>query len=427
MKQRINRIAALVAGALASSAGAAGFSLDTQGAAATGMGTAVTARIGDPSAIFYNPAGLTRTEGVTLMAGATLIAAHLTFTPTASDDSILTPGASVSNVYGIRGGLSTTSPTPPPYAFVSAKIGEHLAVGVGIFTNFGNVLLWPENWEGRTRSITIGLATYNLNPTVAYEFSKRVRVGLGVQLVRSTVDLVKKLNFVDTDATAAVSVAGGAFAHGLNLEGIGINAGVQVEVVPEVLDVGATFRSGVPFHYTGQAHFTDVPIEFAGLAHDQALSADLRMPNTATAGIAWSPSPVLTVAADVDYFRWRSIQAIAVTFEDPQLNQTTPKHWHDTFNYHLGVELKATRALTLRLGAIYDPTPSPSDTLAPDLPDGNRIVGSAGAGYAFSDKLQVDVAYMFVAILTGHGTTPGYEGNYSGSAHVIGASIVYRL
>jgi len=51
----------------ASTSFAAGFRLPEAGAKAMGMGFAFTAQADDPSAIYFNPAGLTQLQGTNLM------------------------------------------------------------------------------------------------------------------------------------------------------------------------------------------------------------------------------------------------------------------------------------------------------------------------------------------------------------------------
>ena len=55
----------------ASTAFAGGFRLPEQGAKAMGMGFAFTAQADDPSAIYFNPAGLTQLKGNNVMVGVT--------------------------------------------------------------------------------------------------------------------------------------------------------------------------------------------------------------------------------------------------------------------------------------------------------------------------------------------------------------------
>ena len=54
----------------------AGFQINEHSARATGMASSVVATVGDPSAIFHNPAGLTRIEGTEFQAGLNLIVPH---------------------------------------------------------------------------------------------------------------------------------------------------------------------------------------------------------------------------------------------------------------------------------------------------------------------------------------------------------------
>ena len=57
----------------ATSAMAAGFRLPEAGAKAMGMGFAFTAQANDPSAIYFNPAGITQLPGKNVMLGVTYI------------------------------------------------------------------------------------------------------------------------------------------------------------------------------------------------------------------------------------------------------------------------------------------------------------------------------------------------------------------
>ncbi|HQU13212.1 MAG TPA: outer membrane protein transport protein, partial [Thermodesulfobacteriota bacterium] len=57
----------------ASTSFAAGFRLPEAGAKAMGMGFAFTAQADDPSAIYFNPAGLTQLTGQNVMVGLTYV------------------------------------------------------------------------------------------------------------------------------------------------------------------------------------------------------------------------------------------------------------------------------------------------------------------------------------------------------------------
>ena len=68
---------------LTSPAGAQVPRIQGQGTAASGMGNAFAAQADDPSAIHYNPAGMTQLSGVQFMVGGLLSGGTTSFTNTA--------------------------------------------------------------------------------------------------------------------------------------------------------------------------------------------------------------------------------------------------------------------------------------------------------------------------------------------------------
>ena len=82
---------------------AAGYGLYEQGARALGQAGAFTARADDPSAIYFNPAGLSRLDGKALLLSPNLIVFKAEFTGIAPD-----PG------YGVH--ESTVPKVFPPFA-----------------------------------------------------------------------------------------------------------------------------------------------------------------------------------------------------------------------------------------------------------------------------------------------------------------------
>jgi len=111
----------------ATSAMAGGFRLPEAGAKAMGMGFAFTAQADDPSAIYFNPAGIVQLEGSNFKGGITYVKENGgTFTGTTP----LTGGATVtetqkdlistSRTCFSRGRLPRTSPTASAFSRRSA-------------------------------------------------------------------------------------------------------------------------------------------------------------------------------------------------------------------------------------------------------------------------------------------------------------------
>ena len=112
-----------------------------QGTAASGMGNAFSAQADDPSALHYNPAGMTQLRGVEFMTGALLSGGTTTFTsPT---------GVTAT---GDRDG-SLAWP-PPTHLYLTANLKDlgirafgDLTAGIGVTVPFGSVTRWPNESE----------------------------------------------------------------------------------------------------------------------------------------------------------------------------------------------------------------------------------------------------------------------------------------
>ncbi len=387
--------------ALSRGALAAGTSLDVQSGRGTGMASSMTAMIDDSSAIFYNPAGIAQGRTIDAMIGDSFIAPSFSYT---------TPS-----------GQKTSLPfkvLPPFQAYVSGGITDDLSVGVGVFTPFGLTVAWPGGWVGRSLITHAQLTTYDINPTVAYKLGP-LRLGAGLQIMRATVDLMRD-----------IGVPGG-YAHtelGAGSWGFGGNLGAQIEAIPRLLSFGLQYRSAVPLDFDGSAHFTGVPESLAGTIHDQAVHTHLTNPDSFTFGAALRPIDGLVVDADVTYYGWVRFSSIDITFPNDTtgtLSTSQPKNWTSTLNYHLGAEYSFDETWSIRGGVMFDPCPTPSNTLTPDIPDATRINLAIGGTYRHSSGVHLDLGYQHLILITKTSTAPQLPGDYGGFADILGVSLGY--
>ncbi len=386
----------------ASAAHAAGISVDVQSARATGMATAVTGMIDDSSGIFYNPAGIARGR---------IIDAQIS-------DSLIMPMVTFKDLSG----TSTTTPfsvIPPFQTYIAGGITDHLSAGIGMFEPYGLTVGWPGGWEGRSLITYAALASYYINPTLAYSIGP-LRIGAGVQVVYSTVDLKRD-----------IALPGGSFGAtelGASTWGIGGNVGIQLDIVPDMLTFGAHYRSAVELDFDGNAHFDGIPPTLSGTLHDQPGSTRIVLPDTFAFGLAIRPTKKLVIDLDAVYYGWNHFRSIDINFPNDAsgtLSSTQPKNWSSTVNVHLGAEYAINDTWRVRGGAFYDPTPSPRETLTPDTPDGSRVNFALGATYKHKSGVHVDLGYELVVIIPQESTAPQLPGTYSGFANIVGLAVGY--
>lgn len=377
---------------------AAGFALDVLSGRGTGMAGALTAATDASDSIFYNPAGIARGKTLDAQLGVTLIAPTFAYkSPTGVESKM--PFAVV----------------PPPHLYVSGGITDNLSVGVGLFTPYGLRINWGDDWAGRGIITEAALATYYVNPTVAYRIGP-VRFGAGFQLVRATVELKRRLNTGGGEVD--IDLAGDAW-------GAGGNAGVQVDAIQKYLTIGASYRSAVKVTFDGKADFQNVPRELSGTLRDQSVEAPFTMPDQIALGLSSRPIEKLLVSADVIWFGWGKFRSVDLNFQDPAVSSSLPKNWDNGLNYHLGAEGIINDNWRVRGGVIYDPKPSPANTLTPDIPDANRLNLAVGGTYVHETGFRADLGYQFIFLMKSESTAPQFPGEYGGNVNLLGISLGY--
>jgi len=389
-----------------SNAFAAGFAVAEQGASAQGVAGAATARADLAETAWYNPAALG--AGPVAAVGVNIIVPSIRHTDPAS---------------GLVTSAESGAETPPwihlghVYGLGNQRFGLVAVANVP----FGAGLHWPEDWSGRFEVTAIALQVFEVSANAVYgiELGEDVELGAGFQfrLMRSTVELHRKIDVVNDEAAVAL---GGA-APG---KGFGGSAFARVHA----LSLGANFRSAAALEYTGAAHFEDVPIELSGAAHDQAVTTAVTLPERLAVGACYdlgfgAPS------VDFEYFRWSRFQTFGIDFEDDATPDVAePRNWHDTVTFRAGYEHRLLdRRLAVRAGFAYDPIPSPSETIGPTLPDSSRVVATVGAGYAFGFGVHLDAAFGHVALLGSESTGDDvFPGRYGGSAEIVSIGASFR-
>ena len=374
---------------------AAGFAVAEQGAAALGQGNAVTGTPDAMGASMFNPAAVT-TSGLFAGGAITGVAPFLTHTDetsTTSEFGIATPPA-------LHVGYVTQSP---------------LVLGgvVGLNVPFGATLAWPADWPGRFEVTRISLQVFEASGNFIAGYRTphfSIQLAGGPRVLRSTVELQRNVDAVDTEGN-------------VDLGGAATTVSYQVAGFAQIhqFGVGLSFRPGATLSYEGSADFQRIPIELAVAAHDQDVETSVKLPTRLAAGLSYDFGVGLA-SADAEYFGWSSFENFGINFEDPNTPDVSePRDWSDTVTIRAGYEHRDFSVpLRLRAGLVWDPTPSPDNTLSPTLPDGNRVVVSIGASWAFSPNIDADLGFAHVTVLEKSAEGEDvFPGSYSGFAEVL--------
>jgi long-chain fatty acid transport protein len=399
---------ALGLGALSSVASANGFFLNEHDAVQTGRAGASVASDTEASAIVFNPGGIPVGEGTSIQIGGSVIVAKATYNDPSN-----------------TGTDNTDSPAILPAMFVTSRLNEMFAVGLGFHAPFGLALTWPETSPQASVSLSSALRTYFITPAVGVNLKKFVpglTFGAGLDLVPATVELKQAIVFGDTRGTA--QLGGTAF-------GIGGRAGVQY--VPEALKalkLGLTYKSQVNLDFKGDGDF-DIADPFRSqLPADGKISTTVKLPMSLGVGAAYSPVENLELELDAVWINWSKFKEIDITLPD-MTHQVRAQDYSDTVTIRVGAEYKLpAQHAAVRVGYIYDPTPVPTSTISATLPDANRNDVTVGGSYSFG---AYDLSLALLAVLPSKATAdatvyqPVFKGSYEVSAFVASLSLQTRF
>ncbi|MFO8099664.1 MAG: outer membrane protein transport protein [Salinibacter sp.] len=442
---------------------AQGFSVYEQGTCTMAQaGAAVAQPCNDGSAVFYSPAGLLESDGITISGGATMIAAQGSFTSdyTRAETDLQNDPILVPHLYG------------------AYRLSPDLALGLGVYVPYGLETQWPSTWDGAFEGYDNGVQAIYIQPTAAYQLTDRIRVGGGPILGISSVTLNQRLDASSQEVPSNDVPDGTTFGNlgipfhtafaDAGLEGDGATAfGAHLGITAEAtdwLDVGVRYLTPITFEYEGEATFDQIdtglqlpdgnpitgqstPLDLVldpafvnGPLVNQSLETELTMPAQVVAGVAIQATERLLLQADYQWTGWSSFDSIELIFENEALNQTRREAYDNTSAVRFGGAYDATDALTVRAGYLFNQAAAPDRTVTPLLPESDRNHFTAGVNWQIIDTVGLNVAYQYLGQNDRRGRVrdarPGEDaptaedlnsGLYTFNAHLVGTTVTISL
>jgi len=439
---------------------AQGFSVYEHSTCAMGRAGVTAARpCADGSAIFFNPAGITGLSGTHLSAGVTFIGAHGSFT-----DDFLAQQSDLKNPV-----------IPVPNVYLTHQFSPKLNAGLGVYAPYGLQTKWDENTSpGRFIGYFTDIRSIYVQPTIGYEISPKLKFGIGVAYIHSTLKLKQRTDLstqVLPDALripaglpvgttfAMLGVATGTDFSNASLEATGTGFAVNFGAIYKVndkLSIGGHWLTRKQINYDGNATFTQVPTNLvlpvavgpipAGTPLDGVLqplfgaggplsngtvSTSIEMPPQGSLGFAYKVNDAWSVMADWHYMVWGWFNSVNIDFANPGTPDLAlhPQN-KDTHGFRFGTEYQYNAKVMLRGGYLYHGAASPDQFVTPLLPEAPRNEFTVGAGIELSPRFHADLAYQYIRQNDRRGTVNLAQGNtglYKFSANLFGLGLAYTF
>lgn len=398
---------------------AGGFQINEQGAKALAMANAFTGVANNPSAIFFNPAGITQLQGTQFMAGISLIAPSTKFTGPTPIDTVWEMEKQVFTPFDV---------------YITHQFSENWYVGLSVNNQYGLGTKWPSDWDGNQLAVDTEIKSFFFTPVVAYKFSDQFSLSAGAVISYADVKIINKT--LIPLPPPLVSPLIDLELKG-NKTGFGFTAGFMYKPV-EQLSIGASYRSEVKFDFEGSASSNPAGVTIPGFGFvpfpNGDITASLKTPQNITLGLGFTPSPDLTLAADFQYVGWSSYDKLEITFKEyPSAQNPTiesaDRKYENTFILRGGAEYELSDVFALRAGVFFDKNPVKTEYVEPILPDANRIGLNVGLGYMFTEKFGVDFGYLLLLFQDREvtGSKFGFNGTYENMSHVFGIDFSYSF
>ena len=406
------------------SLGSGGFRNEVVDAEAAGKGFSFAAQADAPSAVQYNPAGLTQLKG------SYVSLAYMVEAPRFECDSTAT-----GNVVQMQ---KQTFFLPSMF-YVSNFKSDNFTFGFGMTSPYGLGTDWASDSFARFQSEESDVVMKNFNPTVAYKVSDGLSIGAGLDYFTADVSKHKRI-------AASLSDNAGDFLLKGDDESWGYNFGLLLVSLNTKHRIGVSYRSEINLNYTGKVSLDNLNATGQGIfggnsTYTTAMESKSTIPRSLAVGYAYKPNTKWTIETDVEWTGWSCVEEEVVRYPDEKntlrlstLSHEVPvsKDWRDVYAYGIGAEYKATDKLDLRCGFLYEQTPVPSANFETALPDSDKYGITLGLGYLFKD-VQIDTSYAFLKYKdrdvtndVGAASGANLDGKYRAYVNIVGVSFTYK-
>ncbi|MBR4508367.1 MAG: outer membrane protein transport protein [Elusimicrobiaceae bacterium] len=394
---------------------AAGFGLYEFSARGNAMGGAVLAGEAEPASLALNPALITQLPGKQVQLSATLVTAKIEDVE-----------------YGNHKTSTDRQWWPLPALYYTQQVGEKWWLGLGAFTRFGLSNDYPDKgWllsgSGGASLYHVGVVTYTIQPTVAYQATDKLSVAAGLEV--QYLNFTEKVRFGVPTTYSDMNLDGDSYAWS-GMIAFFYNANEKV-------NFGGSFRMRNDHNVRGPLKYDT---NMLGFTEGGDFWGDITFPAQLALGASYKPTDKWLFEFNWTNIFWSCFRSIDIYFDNvpvdsgyaPMLGtpQGNMKQYQDAYRIGIGAEYTLNDITKLRGSFIFDKSPLNQQFLDVMLPADDRYIVGVGAGFDLGKNVLLDLSYniLFVQGVSGvaadHTTPVHFKDSQS---HLFGLSVRYTF
>jgi long-chain fatty acid transport protein len=373
---------------------AGGWNNTLMGWRALGLGGAFVGVADDPSAIFYNPAGLAfQREAINLSFGG--------FSIWPTHEYIMPSGTKAQSKYG----------KSLPQVFLSYRKSPKVTLGLGFYFPYaGGGIDWKGQEPGFPFKSTLGV--YSITPTLAYHLNEKLSVGFCLNFYGSSLNV----NTVENGPMRSEE------------KGSAVSGGVGVLFRPtERIGLGLDIRGPAKMKLTGKTWLTVIP---GYPSFPYSSETRFNLPWDVEFGFSYRISENLLFSTSAQNTMWSTLKKVKNKIKNlPVYGDQEDDELMDFKNILIwrgGLEYHIFGGVFLRGGIGLDRYATPAETLDFRNIDVDKVTFLGGIGYR-TGSMQIDFLYAYAQGKERETDVSSAPGKYNLNVYIMGLGVTFSF
>lgn len=372
---------------------AGGWNNTLMGCRAIALGGAFVGIADDPSAIFYNPAGLAFQRE------------NMAF---AINGFHISPTHEYTMVLGSK--IQSKDNSTLPQIFLSYRLNEKITIGFGAYAPYATGGVdWKEGQFAFPLKTYLGVLS--LTPTLAYKISDKFSIGFKLNIYKSVLELDTEMApygpIHDEENGSAISGGIGMFYK-----------------ASEKASFGLSIRGPSKMKLSGKTTVTTIVPGIGTMELKLKSETQFSLPWDFEVGFSYRVTPNFLISTSAQYTMWSTLDEVKKTIGDLETNERFD--FNDILILRIGAEYVLSSGIVLRGGIGVDKAASPTETLSINNIDVDKFTLLGGIGYRVG-KMQIDFAYVHAQGKERERTVPPLLGKYNLNASIIGLGVTFTF